>query len=96
VTSKRCHKSELWQSRREQDGGDAGLGLSIGSWIASAQWRQAGTDALDHEGSVFTAILPQTPVTKLIDEIAVDASAILESEPAGVLPKGSLTFGKAS
>ncbi len=96
MTSKRCHKSELWQSRGEQDGGKAGLGLSIGSWIASAHGGKLELTRSTTEGSVFTAILPKTPVTKLIDEIAVDASAILESKPAGVLPEGFLTFGKAS
>ena len=45
---------------REQDGG-AGLGLSIGAWIAAAHGGQLELTNSTSEGSTFTAALPKRP-----------------------------------
>jgi heavy metal sensor kinase len=51
------------RSRNEQDGGGAGLGLSIGSWIASAHKGKLELTSSTSEGSTFTAVLPKRPAT---------------------------------
>jgi heavy metal sensor kinase len=50
------------RSRNEQDGGGAGLGLSIGSWIASAHKGRLELTSSTSGGSTFTAVLPKRPV----------------------------------
>jgi two-component system, OmpR family, sensor kinase len=47
--------------RTEQDGGGAGLGLSIGTWIASAHNGKLELTRSTSGGSVFTAVLPKGP-----------------------------------
>jgi heavy metal sensor kinase len=49
------------RSRNEQDGGGAGLGLSIGAWIASAHKGRLELSSSTSEGSIFRAILPKHP-----------------------------------
>jgi heavy metal sensor kinase len=49
------------RSRNEQDGGGAGLGLSIGAWIATAHNGELGLTRSGPEGSTFTATLPKGP-----------------------------------
>jgi heavy metal sensor kinase len=49
------------RSRKEQDGSGAGLGLSIGAWIASAHSGNLGLTRSGSEGSTFTATLPKHP-----------------------------------
>jgi two-component system, OmpR family, sensor kinase len=49
------------RSRKDQDGGGAGLGLSIGSWIATAHNGKLELTSSGPEGSTFTAILPKSP-----------------------------------
>ena len=49
------------RSRKEQDGSGAGLGLSIGAWIASAHSGKLGLTRSGSEGSTFTATLPKQP-----------------------------------
>ncbi|MBV9888059.1 MAG: HAMP domain-containing protein [Acidobacteria bacterium] len=49
------------RSRNEQDGGGAGLGLSIGSWIASAHNGKLELTSSGAQGSIFTAVLPKRP-----------------------------------
>jgi signal transduction histidine kinase len=49
------------RSRHDQDGGGAGLGLSIGAWIATAHNGTLELTRSTSEGSTFTAILPKHP-----------------------------------
>jgi heavy metal sensor kinase len=49
------------RSRNEQDGGGAGLGLSIGAWIAGAHNGSLQLSRSTSEGSTFTAALPKSP-----------------------------------
>ena len=49
------------RSRKEQDGGGAGLGLSIGAWIAGAHNGKLELTSSTSEGSTFTAVLPKYP-----------------------------------
>jgi signal transduction histidine kinase len=49
------------RSRKEQDGSGAGLGLSIGAWIASAHNGKLELTNSTSEGSTFTAVLPKRP-----------------------------------
>lgn len=51
------------RARNEQDGGGAGLGLSIGSWIASAHDGKLELTSSTPEGSTFTAVLPKSPAS---------------------------------
>jgi signal transduction histidine kinase len=51
------------RSRNEQDGGGAGLGLSIGAWIAGAHQGKLELTRSTPEGSTFTAVLPKQPPT---------------------------------
>jgi heavy metal sensor kinase len=51
------------RSRKEQDGSGAGLGLSIGAWIASAHSGNLGLTRSGSEGSTFTATLPKHPLS---------------------------------
>lgn len=48
---------------RQEDGGGAGLGLSIGAWIAEAHGGKLELTRSDGDGSVFTAILPKLTVS---------------------------------
>jgi heavy metal sensor kinase len=47
------------RSRREQDSGGAGLGLSIGAWIAGAHGGKLELTESSEQGSLFTATLPK-------------------------------------
>jgi two-component system OmpR family sensor kinase len=49
------------RSRNDQDGGGAGLGLSIGTWIAAAHYGKLNLTCSTPEGSTFTAVLPKHP-----------------------------------
>jgi signal transduction histidine kinase len=50
------------RSRKEQDGGSgAGLGLSIGAWIATAHSGKLELTRSTSQGSTFTAVLPKRP-----------------------------------
>jgi heavy metal sensor kinase len=51
------------RSRKEQDSGGAGLGLSIGAWIAGAHQGKLELTRSTSEGSTFTAVLPKQPPT---------------------------------
>ena len=51
------------RSRKEQDGGGAGLGLSIGAWIAGAHSGKLELTRSGPEGSTFTAMLPKRPAS---------------------------------
>jgi heavy metal sensor kinase len=51
------------RSRNEQDGGGAGLGLSIGAWIASAHKGRLELASSTSEGSTFEAQLPKRPAS---------------------------------
>jgi two-component system, OmpR family, sensor kinase len=57
----RFFRADKARSRSEQDGGGAGLGLSIGEWIASAHGGRLELTRSDAKGSVFTAILSKRP-----------------------------------
>jgi heavy metal sensor kinase len=48
------------RSRRQSDGGGAGLGLSIASWIACAHGGKIELTRSSPKGSVFTVLLPKT------------------------------------
>jgi signal transduction histidine kinase len=47
------------RSRSEEDRGGAGLGLSIGAWIAAAHGGELELTRSNDQGSIFTATLPQ-------------------------------------
>jgi two-component system, OmpR family, sensor kinase len=49
------------RSREDQNGGGAGLGLSIGAWIAGAHNGKLELTNSSSEGSTFTAVLPKRP-----------------------------------
>ena len=49
------------RSRAENDGGGAGLGLSISRWIAEAHHGRLELTRSDSAGSTFTAYLPVEP-----------------------------------
>ena len=51
------------RSRKEQDRGGAGLGLSIGAWIAAAHQGNLKLTSSTSAGSTFTAELPKQPPT---------------------------------
>ena len=51
------------RSRKEEDGGGAGLGLSISAWIASAHNGKLDLTHSSSEGSTFTATLPERPAS---------------------------------
>jgi len=57
----RFFRADKARSRCEQDGGGAGLGLSIGSWIARAHGGRLELTKSDALGTTFTATLPQSP-----------------------------------
>jgi len=50
------------RSRAENDGGGAGLGLSISRWIAEAHHGRLELTRSDSVGSTFTAYLPTGPL----------------------------------
>jgi len=50
------------RSRAENDGGGAGLGLSISRWIAEAHHGRLELTSSNSGGSTFTAFLPAVPV----------------------------------
>lgn len=56
-------RADKARSRREQDGGGAGLGLSIGAWIAAAHGGKLELTQCDGNGSIFTATLPKRPLS---------------------------------
>jgi two-component system OmpR family sensor kinase len=49
------------RSRSEEEHGGAGLGLSIGAWIAAAHSGKLEVTQSNDQGSIFTATLPQHP-----------------------------------
>jgi two-component system OmpR family sensor kinase len=55
----RFFRADKARSRRESDGGGAGLGLSIASWIASAHGGRIELTQSSTTGSVFTVFLPK-------------------------------------
>jgi two-component system, OmpR family, sensor kinase len=59
----RFFRADKTRSRREQDGGGAGLGLSIGAWIAAAHGGKLELTHSDDQGSIFTATLPKRPLS---------------------------------
>jgi signal transduction histidine kinase len=59
----RFFRADKARSRREEDGGGAGLGLSIGAWIAAAHGGKLELTESDGNGSLFTAILPKRPAS---------------------------------
>jgi two-component system, OmpR family, sensor kinase len=58
----RFFRADKARSRRESDGGGAGLGLAIASWIAGAHGGTVELTRSTSEGSVFTVFLPKKPV----------------------------------
>jgi two-component system, OmpR family, sensor kinase len=57
----RFFRADKARSRRESDGGGAGLGLAIASWIAGAHGGTVALTRSTSEGSVFTVFLPKKP-----------------------------------
>jgi heavy metal sensor kinase len=57
----RFFRADKARSRAENDGGGAGLGLSISRWIAEAHHGRLELTRSDSAGSTFTAYLPGPP-----------------------------------
>jgi heavy metal sensor kinase len=57
----RFFRADKARSRAENDGGGAGLGLSISRWIAEAHHGRLELTRSDSLGSTFTAYLPAAP-----------------------------------
>jgi two-component system, OmpR family, sensor kinase len=57
----RFFRADKARSRAENDGGGAGLGLSISRWIAEAHHGRLELTRSDPMGSTFTAYLPAVP-----------------------------------
>jgi two-component system, OmpR family, sensor kinase len=57
----RFFRADKARSRAENDGGGAGLGLSISRWIAEAHHGRLEVTHSDSTGSTFTAYLPAAP-----------------------------------
>jgi heavy metal sensor kinase len=57
----RFFRADKARSRAENDGGGAGLGLSISRWIAEAHHGRLELTRSDSAGSTFTAYLPAEP-----------------------------------
>lgn len=57
----RFFRADKARSRGTTDGGGAGLGLTIASWIAGAHGGSLELSRSTSEGSVFTVFLPKTP-----------------------------------
>jgi two-component system, OmpR family, sensor kinase len=57
----RFFRADKARSRVENDGGGAGLGLSISRWIAEAHHGRLEVTHSDSTGSTFTAYLPAAP-----------------------------------
>jgi heavy metal sensor kinase len=57
----RFFRADKARSRAENDGGGAGLGLSISRWIAEAHHGRLELTRSDSIGSTFTAYLPAAP-----------------------------------
>ncbi len=57
----RFFRADKARSRAENDGGGAGLGLSISRWIAEAHHGRLELTRSDSTGSTFTAYLPTGP-----------------------------------
>src|SRR6266478_427162 len=57
----RFFRADKARSRVENDGGGAGLGLSISRWIAEAHHGRLELTSSDSVGSTFTAYLPTEP-----------------------------------
>ena len=57
----RFFRADKARSRAENDGGGAGLGLSISRWIAEAHLGRLELTRSDSVGSTFTAYLPAPP-----------------------------------
>ena len=58
----RFFRADKARSRAENDGGGAGLGLSISRWIAEAHHGRLELTRSDSTGSTFTAYLPAGPL----------------------------------
>jgi len=58
----RFFRADKARSRAENDGGGAGLGLSISRWIAEAHHGRLELTRSDSAGSTFTAYLPAEPL----------------------------------
>ncbi|HUC53205.1 MAG TPA: ATP-binding protein [Candidatus Cybelea sp.] len=58
----RFFRADVARSRAENDGGGAGLGLSISRWIAEAHHGRLELTRSDSRGSTFTAYLPAAPI----------------------------------
>jgi heavy metal sensor kinase len=58
----RFFRADQARSRAENDGGGAGLGLSISRWIAEAHHGRLELTRSDSSGSTFTAYLPAGPL----------------------------------
>ena len=54
----RFFRADKARTRSENDGGGAGLGLSIARWIAEAHHGRLVLARSDSSGSTFTALLP--------------------------------------
>ena len=59
----RFFRADKARSRAENDGGGAGLGLSISRWIAEAHHGRLELTSSDSGGSTFTAHLPAAPIS---------------------------------
>jgi len=57
----RFFRADMARSRAENDGGGAGLGLSISRWIAEAHHGRLELTRSDSNGSTFTAYLSAAP-----------------------------------
>jgi signal transduction histidine kinase len=57
----RFFRADKARSRAENDGGGAGLGLSISRWIAEAHHGRLELTRSDTHGSTFTAYLSAAP-----------------------------------
>jgi two-component system, OmpR family, sensor kinase len=57
----RFFRADRARLRSASDGGGAGLGLSIASWIAAVHGGKLELTCSTSEGSVFTALLPKAP-----------------------------------
>jgi signal transduction histidine kinase len=67
----RFFRADMARTRSENDGGGAGLGLSIARWIAEAHHGRLVLARSDSSGSTFTALLPaQVSVASAVAPLA--------------------------